>query len=362
MSEPLFMQPVFHEKLWGGDALKRLYHYPIPSNHTGECWGVSGHPHGLTRVRNGKFKGQTLARVWYTHPEIFGNVDTTQRFPILTKILDAHQNLSVQVHPDNAYAKKHDHDLGKDECWYIIAAKPGARLFYGHNARSKSQLVHWIKTGQWKSLLRTIPVHAGDFIYVPFGMVHALGKGIVALETQHSSDATYRFYDFNRIDPTTGKPRRLDIKKSIDMIKVPPVYPELRPLTATVGGGKVTRLVQAAYFNVSKIKIDHGHCNFNLPNRKFTVLSILHGNGQIMVDGARYQIKAGDHLVIPGNTKDWQIFGDHILAIMSTPGPKVLWVKLFICTKRTSSELNQVRSFSFDVYLIKEIYAMIRIT
>ena len=131
MTEPLFLKPVFHEKIWGGRRLAEDFNYDIPDGTIGECWAISGHPHGPNVIENGEFKGQLLPDVYAQHPEVFGN-PKSKVFPLLTKILDAEASLSVQVHPDNAYAEEHEHELGKTECWYVIHADEGAYLTYGH--------------------------------------------------------------------------------------------------------------------------------------------------------------------------------------------------------------------------------------
>lgn len=226
MSEPYFLKPVFHEKIWGGTKLHDDFGYDIPSDHTGECWAISAHPHGPATVENGPYAGMTLDQVWAQHRDVFGNAKGDV-FPLLTKILDASEDLSVQVHPDDAYAAEHEHELGKTECWYVIAAEPGATMIYGHHAKTREQLAEWINNGEWDKLLRRVPVKAGDFLYVPSGTIHAVGKGIMVLETQQSSDTTYRLYDWDRVDKTTGKKRELHLQQSIDTTNVPHHDPDL---------------------------------------------------------------------------------------------------------------------------------------
>ncbi|MBM9832937.1 class I mannose-6-phosphate isomerase, partial [Enterococcus faecalis] len=140
-------------------------------------------------------------------------------FPLLTKILDANDWLSVQVHPDDAYGLEHEGELGKTECWYILHADPGAEIIYGHEAKSREELEDWIKEGCWDKLLTRVPVCTGDFFYVPSGTLHAIGPGIVILETQQSSDTTYRVYDFDRPDDS-GQLRPLHIQQSLDVLTI----------------------------------------------------------------------------------------------------------------------------------------------
>ncbi len=148
-------------------------------------------------------KANLLLKVYQQHPELFGNPRSSV-FPLLTKILDANASLSIQVHPDDAYAEEHEHELGKTECWYVIHAEPGAYLTYGYTAKTRDELIKMIDNHQWSKLFSRKPVKTGDFVYVPSGTIHALNKGIIVLETQQSSDTTYRIYDYDRRDKKTG--------------------------------------------------------------------------------------------------------------------------------------------------------------
>ena len=242
MTAPLFLKPYFQEKMWGGKRLKTEFGYEIPSDTTGECWAISAHPHGPAVVENGPYQGLNLAELWQQHREVFGNAKGDV-FPLLTKILDARDDLSVQVHPDDAYALKHEGELGKTECWYVLAADEGAEMIYGHHAQTKAELKQLIEAGDWQHLLRRVPVKAGDFLYVPSGTVHAIGKGIMVLETQQSSDTTYRLYDFDRVDKKTGQKRELHLQQSIDVINVPHVDPKLNREVKQVAGIEVTTFV-----------------------------------------------------------------------------------------------------------------------
>ena len=172
MQEPMFLKPVFQEKIWGGSRLKSVFGFDIPNDKIGEDWAISAHPHGVSVVENGEFKGQKLDDLWKEHKELFGH-PTEPVFPLLIKILDAEDELSVQVHPDDAYGMKHEGELGKTECWYIIDAEPGAEIIYGHHAKTREELAEMIKEGRWDDLLKKVPVKKGDFFYVPSGMQSA---------------------------------------------------------------------------------------------------------------------------------------------------------------------------------------------
>lgn len=217
MKEILFLKPVFKEKVWGGGALAPLYGYPIPSDHTGECWAIAAHPNGDCLVREGRFEGKRLSELWRDHRELFGGLPG-DRFPLLIKIIDAREDLSIQVHPDDAYARIHENgSLGKKECWYILDCDPGTTIIIGQKARSREEFEQRMKSGQWKDLLNEIPIHPGDFFQIDPGTVHAIKGGTILLETQQNSDVTYRVYDYDRMDH--GRKRPLHIRQSLDVIR-----------------------------------------------------------------------------------------------------------------------------------------------
>lgn len=318
MSEPYFLTPAFQEKMWGGTRLRDEFGYDLPSDHTGECWAISAHPHGPATVANGPYRGMTLDQVWAKHRDVFGNAQGDV-FPLLTKILDAKMDLSVQVHPDDAYAEEHEHELGKTECWYVIKADPGAAMIYGHHAKSRAELREMVEAGQWDQLLRRVPVKAGDFLYVPSGTVHAIGKGIMVLETQQSSDMTYRFYDFDRVDPTTGKKRPLHIEQSIAVANVPHSDPQLNREETTVGDVAVTQFVKTPFFAVYRWQVNDGAGTFARGDAPYTLVSVLDGAGSITVDGTAYSLQKGQHFILPNDVKRWTLAGN-LMAIASEPG------------------------------------------
>lgn len=161
---------------------------------------ISARPNGQSIVSQGQYEGTSLGELWKEYRELFGNMEGDV-FPLLTKILDANNDLSIQVHPNDEYAFKYENgELGKTECWYVIDCEDDAEIIYGHTARPKEQFIEMIENGEWDKLLCRIKVKPGDFFYVPSGTIHALCSGVLILETQQSSDTTYRVYDYERID------------------------------------------------------------------------------------------------------------------------------------------------------------------
>ncbi len=319
MLEPLFLKPVFQEKIWGGTQLKEIFDYPLESDHVGECWAISAHPHGVCTIENGPLAGQKLDSVWEKYPELFGN-PKEKVFPLLTKILDAADDLSVQVHPDDLYGKEHAGELGKTECWYIISAEPGAEIIYGHHATTKEELKDMIESGDWEHLLRRVPVKAGDFYFVPSGTIHAIGKGIMILETQQSSDTTYRVYDYDRTDDE-GNPRELHIKESLDVTNVPHKDPILTIKQENHDESSVTKYIESDYFNVYQWDVS-GIISIEQP-APYTLVSVLDGFGYIYLNDEdnRIEIKKGQHFILPNEVTKARLEGE-LTIIASEPGLK----------------------------------------
>lgn len=288
----LLLNPVFKQRIWGGDQLKAKFGYEIPGDDTGECWAVSAHPNGDCTVKEGIYEGATLSELWEKHPELFGN-PREDRFPLLVKIIDAKDDLSIQVHPDDAYAKEHENgSLGKTECWYILDCTEDATLVAGHNAGSKEELSDMIHQGRWTELIREIPIKKGDFIQIDPGTVHAIKGGLMILETQQNSDITYRVYDYDRL--TDGKPRELHVAQSIDVITVPaPTAQESVKDALNLPENKMNELISCDYYTVWKLDVE-GSFSFE-QSHPFLIMSVIGGEGSI---NAR-TIKKGDHFILP---------------------------------------------------------------
>lgn len=294
----LRMEPVFLEKIWGGDRLRKVYDYPIPSDKTGECWSISGYP-GVECMVAGTEKN--LGQLWKEQPELFGNLPG-EEFPLLVKIIDARDDLSIQVHPDDAFARaSNDGNLGKTECWYVLDCDPGTTIIIGHNAGSKEEMRQMVAEGRWAELLREIPVHKGDFFQIDPGCLHAIKGGTMILETQQTSDLTYRFYDYDRLQD--GKPRQLHIEKCLAVTTAPFVSAAPEQCTTHIGDAKVTHLVTCPYYSVYRAELD-GNARINW-TQPFVNVSILDGEGTL--DGM--EVKKGDHLLICANYGEMEIKG-----------------------------------------------------
>lgn len=313
--KPLFMKPVFQEKIWGGSRLKTVFGYDIPSDKIGEDWAISAHPNGVSMIENGPYKGQTLDQLWANEKALFGQ-PTEDVFPLLIKILDAEDDLSVQVHPDDTYGLKHEGELGKTECWYIIDAQPGAEIIYGHNAQTKEELTTMIQEGRWEDLLTRVPVKKGDFFFVPSGTIHAIGKGIMILETQQSSDTTYRVYDYDRKDDA-GQTRELHIQQSIDVTTVPSNRPENAIVEEKIGDSTVVTYLKTDFFNVYEWQVN-GLLSME-KGAPYTLVTVITGEGELIVDEKTYPLTMGTSFILPNQIERWEIKGE-LKLIASEPG------------------------------------------
>lgn len=315
MQEPMFLKPVFQEKIWGGSRLRSVFGFDIPNDKIGEDWAISAHPHGVSVVENGEYQGQKLDELWQNHKELFGN-PTEPVFPLLIKILDAEDELSVQVHPDDAYGMKHEGELGKTECWYIIDAEPGAEIIYGHHAKTREELAEMIQEGRWDDLLKKVPVKKGEFFYVPSGTIHAIGKGIMILETQQSSDTTYRVYDYDRKD-ANGNTRELHIQQSIDVTTVPAITPQIQMKEVRKGNSSIVTYLETEFFNVYEWDIK-GITSFK-KQAPYTLATVIDGAGELVVNEKIYPLTKGASFILPNDVTEWTVQGE-LSIIASEPG------------------------------------------
>ncbi len=308
--ELLRLQPVFTHNIWGGDRLSKDFGYNIEGNDIGECWGISAHPNGEGVIKGGEYDGVKLSELWKTRPELFGNADY-DRFPLLIKIIDAKDDLSIQVHPDDNYAKVHENgSLGKTECWYILDCNDGGTIVVGHNAKTKDELKDMIENCRWSDFIREIPIKKGDFIQIDPGTVHAIKGGTLILETQQNSDITYRVYDYDRLQ--NGKPRQLHVRQSIDVITVPAKSAEdsVKDMSM-LPANRVNVMYSCNYYTVSKIKVDGG---FTMENTKpFLNITVIEGEGTINGES----VKKGDHMIAPAGCGNLECNGTFEMIISS---------------------------------------------
>lgn len=299
MVYPIKTNPVFKQYIWGGDTLKKKYNKDIPDNFAAESWELSCHSDGLCTAANGEYKGQTLKSVIENHTDEMLGRFKYEQFPLLVKFLDAKNKLSVQVHPDDTYAAAHENgSLGKTEMWYVIDAKPGAKLVYGLKpGTSKEEFESAVNDGQIESVLNFVPVKKGDSFFIPCGTVHAICEGLLIAEIQQSSNTTYRVYDYDRTD-ANGNKRELQTQKAIDVINysfAPKAHSEK---SFASGDASCSLLSECEYFAVIKYSLK-GSCKITPFGERFEMLIYTEGNGTLLYSGGSIDIKAGDSVFIP---------------------------------------------------------------
>lgn len=313
----IFPTPIFHEKIWGGRKLADDFGYEIPDGPIGECWAISAHPNGDCAISGGAWDGMRLSELWDQHRELFGDVEG-DRFPLLIKIIDAKDNLSVQVHPDDAYAAEHENgSLGKRECWYVLAADEGTQIVIGQRAHDRAELAGMIDEGRWDDMLNLVPCHVGDFFPIEPGTVHAIQGGTLILETQQSSDVTYRVYDYDRVGDD-GKPRELHIQQSLDVVDYAAQAPASGEVTAPEVDG-VTELMECPNFVVDRVRVA-GEKDVAQP-WLFLCVSVIEGSGTVCASeaGVTHEIARGTHFVAPAGCGELSFVGDMTLVTSHLP-------------------------------------------
>ena len=307
MSDLIKLKPIFHEKIWGGRQLETVFGYDIPDGAIGECWAISAHPNGDCQIEDGPFAGHTLSWLWDNHRELFGNFEGKE-FPLLIKILDAKDDLSIQVHPNDAYAAEHENgSLGKTECWYVLDCDEDATIIVGQRAKDRAECAQMIEEGRWGDLLNEVPIHKGDFFQINSGTVHAIKAGTLILETQQSSDVTYRLYDYDR-PGADGKLRPLHIQQSLDCIDFETQAPTEGTVTAPEVDG-VTELEKNDIYTVDRIRVNgEKHLTQDWP---FVCLSVIDGEGTVCGE----TVHKGSHLLVPSTVNALDLDGTMELII-----------------------------------------------
>lgn len=302
----LMLKPVFKNAIWGGKLLQK-FGYREAGENAGECWGISAHENGDCVVANGPFAGQTLSWCWKHHRELFGNMEG-EVFPLLVKIIGAEEKLSIQVHPDNAYAKVHENGaLGKTECWYILDCQKNASIILGHHAKNRQELSEMIHQGRWAELLREVPVKKGDFFQIESGCLHAMRGGILLIETQQSSDVTYRVYDYDRIQK--GRKRTLHISQSIDCIMTPHRDYEIHKRIEQYPGVTKENFVVCPFYTLEKWNI-MGTYVMEM-KKPFLNVSVIEGCGTVN----ETPVVKGNHFILPAGIGACRFQGEMALIV-----------------------------------------------
>lgn len=314
MLYPLTFRPIFKERVWGGRNLERLYGKSLPPNiPIGESWEISDRPGDISVITNGPLAGKDLHWLMERHPkELLGDAKvTSDRFPLLIKILDAEEKLSLQVHPPAHKAA----ELGgepKTEMWYIVDAKPGAELYVGlKRGVSRQDFERKIKTAEVADCFHRVSVKAGDVMFLPSGRVHAIGAGLVIFEIQQNSDTTYRVFDWNRLG-LDGKPRDLHIRESLASIDFEDFEPKVIPgrIEPREGARSFVRfLINNSFFMVNDIDVWPAVPAFDFMELSagLRILGVLNGRIAVTDGNENVALRAGDFCLVPASVKSAKV-------------------------------------------------------
>ena len=296
---PLQFEPILKERIWGGEKLKTVLHKPITSGITGESWELSTVEGDVSTVANGEWKGKLLTEIINLFPdEILGTAVHARfgkQFPLLFKYLDAREDLSIQVHPGDALAKKRHNSFGKTEMWYIMQADDDARIIVGFKEDSNAtDYLENLKNKTLLSILDTVKVQSGDVFFLETGTVHAIGAGLVVAEIQQTSDITYRIYDFDRVD-VHGNTRELHVDLALDAINYNKVETK-KEFTKHIN--ESNGIVDCPYFTTNFIPLD-GAISVSKSGASFTVYMCVEGSFEIECNDSKLQYIKGDTVLTP---------------------------------------------------------------
>ena len=309
---PLFLSPVLKKYLWGGTRLAGEYGKGEEKEECiAESWECSTHPHGESIIRNGRYAGRTLRSVLKENPQLAGSRQAELckdgELPVLVKMLDAGEDASIQVHPDDAYARANEKGaMGKTEMWYVLDATEDARLFYGFaHDMDKEHLLRSLSEGTVEKYLQSVRVKKDDVFFIPPGCIHSVGAGILLVEIQENSDLTYRLYDFNRVD-RFGQTRELHVEKALEVLDYKSATKPRQPMRVLryEPGCATEFLCRCRYFQVERKLISAGReqgIPFVPEEESFQILLCISGSGNLQTEtaGVRMEMKAGDCVFVP---------------------------------------------------------------
>lgn len=317
-NEPFLLRPIGKDYLWGGQRLNYDFGKNIAMDPLAETWECSTHEDGLSIVGSGMYTGRTLKEVLAENPYYVGkHPKTNGDIPILIKLIDAKQDLSVQVHPDDSYAYINENgQLGKNEMWYVLDATPDAKLVYGlHHTIEKDVFEECLKSGKAEMYLQKVPIKANDVFFIEAGTIHAIGKGALIAEIQEKSNLTYRLYDYGRID-RNGENRELHIKKGLDVAKLEAAKEPIQPLRVLQYEPGCARelLCRCKYFQIERLIINtdrhRSMVDYSADEISFKVLLCVSGCGAIFWDNdCSLRVFKGDCIFVPANSVSIKIHG-----------------------------------------------------
>lgn len=299
---PIRFENLYYDKIWGGRDFED-FRDNMPEGEIGETWDVACHPNGVGIVANGELKGKRFDEIISELGHgLVGSKISTEKFPLLVKLINSKEKLSVQVHPDDEYAKRVENEFGKTEAWYVVDAKPGAKLIVGTKDCDKEVFTKAIEEGKSEEYLNIIEVKKGDCFLINSGLVHAICEGLIIAEIQQNSDVTYRVYDY-------GRPREIHVEKSLDVINFDLEAENLSHHKAVeFDGFSKIDFCENEYFGMQKFNIEKEWTDCS-NEEKFFILTCVDGCGSIEGQGFHEEIKKGDSYLIPATLGKYTVKG-----------------------------------------------------
>lgn len=310
--KPLKLKPAFKDYIWGGQKLHTIYNKETDLSPVAESWELSCHKDGHSIISGGEYDGKTLDEYIKENPDCLGTSVQGDELPILIKLIDAQDNLSVQVHPEDRLAKEMENQNGKTEMWYVIDAEKDALITYGvKNPVTKEELEEAINKKTLETLLNHVPSKKGDVFFVEAGTIHAIGKGNLIAEIQQNSNVTYRLYDYGRVDKN-GNERELHIEKGIMASNLDKTEPkEIIKLDDN------TRIIGSCeYFDVKEVKLD-GNKTFDADEKSYHAIICVEGSFDI--SDFSMKVKVGETVFVPAGTGKYTVSGKATLLVTSNP-------------------------------------------
>jgi len=303
-----FFKAIPKYAIWGGKACNTYFNFKDDFNDgVGQVWAFSAQAGESTVCLTPPYEGLTLLQMWQEHPELFAY--PAGSFPVIVSLVAPEDDLSIQVHPNAGKAQELGFPMGKNEAWYFIRCQPHASIVYGQHAQNEEEVLRFIQDNRWNELVKTRPVHQQDFVYIPAGLLHALGKGNIVYEVQQSTDITYRFYDYGRVD-ANGNKRPLHLQEAISCLDYSISLEEnTAPVRQTNGHYTETTFIRNESFTISGLEVDGKSSYHTAPYRLATVVA---GSGY--ADG--YAVRPGSSFLIPANQE--VLFEGNMTVMMTT--------------------------------------------
>lgn len=318
---PLKFAPIAQERIWGGDKLKTWFSTPPLDGPVGEYWVLSGHPNGTSIAVNGEFEGKSLNELLELYPEAYLGKSPQPRFPLLIKFLEATTDLSVQIHPDDAYAQTHEGDFGKTEAWFVLECDEAGQVNYGHKFSNQEEYFQAVREGRVKEFLRYEPISAGSVVFVPSRTMHALLAGTIVVEIQQTSDVTYRVYDWDRVD-VNGNSRELHVEKAADVMQYGGMQKSALCQTRVLEQTSTSvheELVRCDYFTLERLQLwDKKKQLTRGTISNPDILIVVDGSVELCWEEGCMSLGRGDTVLIPATITNYHLVPNHDAALLRT--------------------------------------------